>query len=277
MGWRDPANVIPFIVIDGSGNVIVDIEATGIKVFAAPPNGSFIALNPVGAFGGTEIDLQPANVAGVTYQQALFAATNDGTAEKRPQLVIDAPNITGKNFPTIVMVGQGVTDLTTKITLDGSDIRVGTGTTGIGRGNARGTAPGTSTGAIGAETVTDTISNFLFEDGRVYSVQPLGRMNASVASIGAVFRLRKGTTTAGALILDFGALPTQNPNAVTLCPPLYIARATGVGNLLTNICMTLGSTAGTVTWIDGANCPRGLLIKDEGNHNTWEGPYVLVT
>ncbi len=279
--WRDGANLIPFTVIDPTtGQPVVIVDTNGVVVYADPRDGSFISLNPRGAFGGTEIDLQPADVVGVTYLNALISATDDGTSEKRPQLVIDAPNITVpslKAFPEIVMRSAGLTDNSTLIKLDATDVRVGSGTTGIGRGNADGTAPGTSTAAIGAETVVDTITPFLFEDGRVYEVSPLGRMGCSAAGIGAVFKLRKGTTTAGTLILDWGALPTLSGALVTMPPPLYCARAAGAGNLSTNICLTLGSTAGTVTYTDGANTPRGLLLVDVGNTDTWAGPYVLVT
>jgi hypothetical protein len=145
----------------------------------------------------------------------------------------------------------------------------------MARGYRDGNFDVVNSAAIGAETVMYTFTNFVFRDGRVYRFWFGGRMAASAAGIGAVFKVRK-TNLAGAVVIDLGAIPTQNPNQATISVEGYIARTAGTGDLTQTVVVTLTSTAGTVTWTGGAQSPRGVMIEDVGAEGPWFGPSTFI-
>lgn len=123
--------VLPFgattgkrIVLDGINGEIDVYDAANTRVGLINENGfrtdqsdgSYIALDPQGTFGGCEIDIQPPTVSGITQTQAIILAGNLGAGallDKRPYLSYEAPNIATpsvKGYPRMDLIGEGLTD-----------------------------------------------------------------------------------------------------------------------------------------------------------------------
>lgn len=129
--------------------------------------------------------------------------------------------------------------------------------------------PGNSA-AIGAEAVVLTGGAQTFVDGRCYAITWSHNVNGTVAAPGtfAFVRFRK-TNLAGTLLgfaqVHLPAAGAQNYGQGTI----HVRRATGAGDLVDNLVMTLQAVAGTVTQTGAATDLRNFKVEDCGD----EGDY----
>lgn len=125
----------------------------------------------------------------------------------------------------------------------------------------------TDSAAIGAETmVSSAATSFVWVAGRAYRITISGRFGGSANGTEAIFKLRKGTTTAAALLADFGGLKvvtTGNVGHVNIA--CYVKNATG-SDVVQTVQPSLTGAGGNATWIgSGAGLiPRGWMIEDIG-------------
>jgi hypothetical protein len=123
--------------------------------------------------------------------------------------------------------------------------------------------------AIGTtETVVLTLpaSTFTLLGGRAYALNVGGRTQGSVANSG-LFRVRLGTTTGGALLLTYGAVPVQTAGATgapNVTMTRYAIRDPGDGDYTGAVVLTLQSSTGTTTMLAGGNEPFYLEFLDVG-------------
>jgi hypothetical protein len=263
-------------IYDASDILVAQLDDTGLQVFAAVAPGAYIKLTPAGMFGGTEIDLQPANVVGVTYEPGLLTAEDDGTAEKRPQLLLEGPNISGKNFPDMIMLGQGVTDndYSTKFDATRFELFNTTGSVatdfvidGVSQGRGfRFTTALTTTQTTGVQAMSlSAATNFVWRKGRCYKVSLRGRYSTSVTNDLFIPKLLRGTTTAASVVLDFGGIPgLAGGAAIPVDISAYIKNATGADITQTvQMSIQCSNAANTCSW-NGGTVPRSMTIEDVG-------------
>lgn len=128
------------------------------------------------------------------------------------------------------------------------------------------------------ESVVHTAPSAVWANGRVYRVQLAGRFSGSGGSAGVTLRIRKGTTTGGTQLCDFGIvlLPTNFPYAPG---PMLLANNSGA-DITTQVCATAQSAAaGTATWNGSASSPRGFYVIDVGAYSDFAGlaPIAFIT
>jgi hypothetical protein len=91
---------------------------------------------------------------------------------------------------------------------------------------------------------------------------------------GAVFKVRKTNLAGATVVMDLGAIPTQNPNQATISVEGYIARTAGTGDVVhrpwwsRSTSLRPGRSPGPA----GHTSPRGVLIEDVGAEGPWFGP-----
>jgi hypothetical protein len=253
-------------VYDASGALVAQIDDTGFSTFSSSFPGSQALLTPFGAAGGAELDLIPANQSGVTYARGNVTATSDGTAEKRPQLVLFSPSIDPSGqFVRMILTGDGVTDQNCYLDIDGNLRYLNFRLNGVsqGQGVQFSSARNTNIG-VGAQTmVNDAATLFKWRAGRCYRVSFYGRMGTNTAGALAIFKLLRGTTTAASVAIDCGGFKTGA--AGDLLPvniSALIANNTGA-DITQTVQPSLQSNVGTVTW-DGSSMPRSWNIEDIG-------------
>jgi hypothetical protein len=127
----------------------------------------------------------------------------------------------------------------------------------------------TDSPAIGAETmVSSAATSFVWKAGRAYRVTITGRVSVSVANTEAIFKLRRGTTTAASLLADGGSIKVVavgNVQHVNLC--YYVMNATGA-DITQTVQPSLTGAGGNATWVGsggGGLTPRGWMIEDVGD------------
>jgi hypothetical protein len=130
------------------------------------------------------------------------------------------------------------------------------------------TGQATDSAAIGAETmVSNPATNFVWKAGHAYRIPIAGRVSVSVANTEAIFKLRRGTTTAATLLADGGSIKViavGNVQHVNLC--YYVKNATGA-DIMTTVQPSLTGAGGNATWVGsggGGLTPRGWAIEDLG-------------
>lgn len=255
-------------VYDASDNLVARIVSGEIDTFN--PNGSYVKVISAGG-DGAEIDIEPPAVTGLTFDPALLYCTDDGTAEHRPILALESPNIQGRLWSTLKLIGQGVTDNTEQVsvfadllTLAGSsELDLKLNGVSLGRGVKFTSARATSIGVGAQVMVNDPATNFVWRAGRCYKVSFYGRMGTNTAGALAIFKLLRGTTTAASVAIDCGGFKTGA--AGDLLPvniSALIANNTGA-NITQTVQPSLQSSVGTVTW-DGGTMPRAWTIEDIG-------------
>lgn len=126
----------------------------------------------------------------------------------------------------------------------------------------------TDSGAIGAETmVSSAATNFVWKSGHAYRIPITGRVSGSASPIEAIFKLRRGTTTAASLLADGGSIKVVaagNVQHVNLA--YYVKNATGA-DIVTTVQPSLAGAGGNATWVGsggGGLTPRGWAIEDLG-------------
>lgn len=133
----------------------------------------------------------------------------------------------------------------------------------LGRGVRDVTSQTGSSAAIGAEAIIETISSFVYRDGRAYEVNLGGRLSTSAANT-AILQLRR-TNLAGAILSTFGGFTFA---AATVGWPLtqrtVLRRTAGSGDLTETLVCTLQASAGTATHLGAGGRPRFLEIRDIG-------------
>jgi hypothetical protein len=127
----------------------------------------------------------------------------------------------------------------------------------------------TDSAAIGAETmVSSPATNFVWKAGRAYRVTLTGRVGGSAGGTEAIFKLRRGTTTAASLLADGGSIKVVtagNVHHVNLA--YYVMNATGA-DITTTVQPSLTGAGGNATWVGsggGGLTPRGWMIEDVGD------------
>lgn len=136
--------------------------------------------------------------------------------------------------------------------------------TSLGRNNRSVASSGVASGAVGAETVVLTVPSTTYISGRAYAVRIGGRISSSVAN-NAQMRLRQGTTTAGTLLIDFGAFPVTNTAFfVGAHACRYIKVDSTDPDVTTSLVLTLQASAGTSTHAANVNDPRFVEVVDVG-------------
>jgi hypothetical protein len=268
---QDAGPTDPQIIIDGSGTNPI-LVGSGQLAGILYEDGS--GINYVSSIeAGGEYHLSSNDNNGLVLLQFLDAVTNANQSGQ--QQLLDAHLImavdAGRKNHQILLWGNVEPDAPGGAN-DGDVKLMGIS---MARGYRDGNFDVVNSAAIGGETVMYTFTNFRFRDGRVYRFWFGGRMAASVAGSGAVFKVRK-TNLAGATVLDLGAVPTQNPNQATISVEGYIARTAGTGDVVQTVVVTLAATAGTVTWTGAATSPRGVLIQDVGAEGPWFGPIAFI-
>jgi hypothetical protein len=131
--------------------------------------------------------------------------------------------------------------------------------------------------AVSAETVIHTSNNTpIWRNGRTYAVQMVGRFSGSGSS-GATLRLRKGNTTGGALLCDFGVVILPS-NFTYAAGPMLLANNSGA-DITSQVCATIQSGAGTVQWLGTTTSPRGFYVIDVGAYSDFNGlaPVAFIT
>jgi hypothetical protein len=255
---------------DGSAE-FADVDLRG-PLLLTGPNGSFVWIVLAGS--NAAMQLNPPDASGVSYAPAQIIALNTGGSDKRPYLTIESPKISPAGSKAFLdLLGVGVTSPATKASLLADEIRFGSVVNswtdifvhGVsqGQGFRDVTAQTTSSAAIGAEAVVETISNFVWRDGRAYEVLLGGRLTTSVANT-AIFQLRR-TNLAGAILSTFGGFTFGAAVAGwPLTQRTVITRAAGAGDLTQTVVCTLQASAGTATHLAATGRPRFLQINDIG-------------
>lgn len=123
-----------------------------------------------------------------------------------------------------------------------------------------------SSAAIGAETVVLTTGSFTFRAGRTYKAEICGLISGSAIDASGQFRLRKGTTTAGAIFSTTGdvgcAVVGRNYNGAGHTYFKVADASAGGVDVTTQMCYCLIGTGGNITHFASATTPRYMTIYD---------------
>lgn len=256
MGWRDGANIIPFVIIDNNGNTVAVFDTSGLTV-TDPASGKDINISPI----GPAIDWDLPNHGGHVFTPGFISASEVGGVAFTPQLFIDSPKVDGLVTSEILLTGRDIAGNQSSIQINTDRLFLN----GIQQGQGfRFSTARTTNVTNGAEAmILDPATNFVFKAGRCYEVVIRGRMGTNTAGNLAVFKLHKGTTTISAVAIDFGgfkcgAVGDLIPVTITA----LISNSTGA-DIVQTVQLGLAASAGTVTH-DGGTIPRSATICDVG-------------
>lgn len=288
MGWsNDIPN--PFIVGGGgvSGEIILYnaadeiigiLNENGILV-QDPTTGTFVFITP-DPVDGAEIVFGPPLVPGHTFTNAPIFTSNLGGPNYAPFISCISPTIDGNAAAQWALIGDDgalgsvfvvfADELQSQANITCVDIPNGTSAISIGRGARATLGSNSSSASVADETVVATLNNFIWRAGRAYKVEMGQRVESSTTSQRARFLMRRGTTIAGTLLVDFGTTETCSSTAsadMNCYGTGWVINATG-SDITQSVCVTLdneSSAVNTVTWLGSAASPRWLTITDVGS------------
>jgi hypothetical protein len=131
----------------------------------------------------------------------------------------------------------------------------------LARGVKAAAASVASSAAIAAETVVLSTPSKTYRAGRVYEAELVGLVNGSAASASGSFRLRKGTTVAGAILSTTGdtdcSVVGRNYNAYGKT----FFQVVGA-DVTTALCYCLTGLGGNIVHFASATTPRYMVVRD---------------
>jgi hypothetical protein len=285
MGWRDSANIVQFNIYDSSGQLVASVDGDGFTVYGT---GAYVnALIKLGlATGAPTITFRPPPIVGHPYTDGTLTVGSDATLG--PYVDIRSPKETGKQITTFTIRGEGdashpptvvmATDFfsTAGVLLAECDWQ--NNLISQPRGFRGGTFLTSDSAPIGVtETAVHwTTTQMVFRNNRVYEIRLAGVL-AAAGTTGTIMRMRKGQTTAGALILDFGVTPTGGAFTPPPAPAMF-ANTTGA-DITSNLVVTCQVGGGSTQWLGNSTRPSGFSIWDVGDANqmTGKAPFSFIT
>lgn len=127
---------------------------------------------------------------------------------------------------------------------------------------------------IGVSTGTDTVllstPNITFKTGRAYSVKFVGLMQGTVVPAYTVYKVVKGTTTAGTVIRDQIRIPLDGTAGSNTFNQFEINASNGTGSDITTAISILGSiNTGVGILAASATSPAYITVTDIGLASAW--------
>jgi hypothetical protein len=311
--------VLPFgatsgtrIVLDGVNGVIQVYNAADELIalidedglWAIEADGSFVLMTNNGPFGA-DIQLQPNDVPGLTYDNGDVYATTFAGQDNVPVTVVSSPRITSPfvgDFARIYVLGEDdafnppMIDLRSTgpvRVLDGDfqashdasiaeHLTVGdtvtVNGTDIGRGHIGGiSSVGSSAATAGPnEAIVLTVGNTTYEANRAYSIvhRAQGQLSAVIANNLLSYQVRNGAALADPVLILLG----RSPVVTTLATGVYQSGVftPGVNAVTTPLALTMTVPAGANgTHVGQATFPRSVDIYDIGANTDYPNAPVL--
>lgn len=214
------------------------------------------------------------NAASVGGQNSVLLETS-GLANGTPAVIVVSDGSVSVSSSTTIKSGVILAPQVGGQGLWAQDRGAASPGTEIPRG-VRGVAFSTSnSAAFNAETVSLTLANQVYRDGRAYRFDYGRQISASLSTNVGSFTVRK-TNATGTIWGQAGSHgPSGAAPGINAEGYFIVARAVGAGDLTATTVLTLTPNAGTVTHLGSTQSPREFIVSDIGATGDYPNAFIV--